>query len=716
MKGFPQFKNLVEMTVERAAMSGDREVTAFLGEDGNREGSLTFAGLDRAARNIAASLTAKGLAHKNLMLLYTPGLDYIKAFFGCLYAGVVPVPAYPPMGARDIDRLKRVVLDCDAAAILSSSMLMPMIEAWVANPANGLNIRCVPTDVAANEDAAGFVPANVEPSAVAFLQYTSGSTGHPKGVMVSHQNLLENFQQIIWSFAHTTDINVIARDYKTVIWLPPFHDMGLIGGVLTPVFAGAQVTLMSPLTFLKNPFVWLKAITDGKARVSGGPNFSYQYCVRKVSDEQLAQLDLSNWQVAFNGAEAIQLDSLNAFADRFRGAGFDARAFLPCYGLAEATLFVAGSPAMRGARVIAADLDQLAHGELKLEQPQHSDRTTPLVSSGVIAAETDVRIVDPNTHEACRDGKIGEIWVNSPAVAQGYWNKPSFSDSVFRARIKNDESGKTFMRTGDMGFMSDNELYVTGRIKELIIVAGRNHYPQDIEVSLQSSNPLFRKGCGAAFSTVEHGKEQLVVMQEVAGNGMQLQDFQQLALQGARTIATRHGISPKALLLIQPGTLPKTSSGKIQRAEAKKIYESGSFTTLYTWENAAQQVVAPRETHEQAQRPFTDWQSELYVQMQTWVSDKLNVDAHHVDLDVTFSELGVDSIEAIDLVDRLQDTIQRTIPATELLRYPTVKALIEHFASELTERDVRGNDENKHAESKVTALSGRRESRNRSTV
>ncbi len=712
MKGFPQFKNLVEMTVERAVLSGDREMSVFLGDDGSREGTLTFAGLDLAARNIAANLTARGLAHKNLMLLYTPGLEYIKAFFGCLYAGCVPVPAYPPMGARDIDRLKRVVLDCDAAAILSSSMLLPMIEAWVSNPTNGLNIQCVPTDIAAHENSAGFTPVSVDPDAVAFLQYTSGSTGHPKGVMVSHRNLLENFQQIIWTFAHSTNIDEIALQYSTVIWLPPFHDMGLIGGVLTPVYAGARVTLMSPLTFLKNPFVWLKAITDQQARVSGGPNFSYQYCVRKVSDDQLAQLNLSSWQVAFNGAEPIQLDSLLAFAERFGAVGFDARAFLPCYGLAEATLFVAGSPAQRGARVIHADLNQLAAGELQPEQPQHSDGTTPLVSSGVIAVDTDVRIVDPNTQLECRDGRVGEIWVNSPAVAQGYWNKPSFSDSVFRARIQNDASGKTFMRTGDLGFLWDNELFVTGRIKEMIIVAGRNHYPQDIEFSLQSANPLFRKGCGAAFAVLDHGKEQLVVMQEVSGNGLQPQDLQQLALQGARAIATRHGISPRALLFIQPGTLPKTSSGKIQRTEAKKIYESGQCTTLYSWENSAQAVM-PRESREQAQRPFTDWQSELYVQMQTWVSDKLNVDAHHVDLDVTFSELGVDSIEAIDLVDRLQDTIQRTIPATELLRYPTVKALIEHFASELTERDVRSNDENNN---RITTLSDRKESRSRSTA
>lgn len=702
MKGFPQFKNLVEMAATRAAHLGDKTVTTFLGDSGAPEGSLTFAGLDRAARNIAAHLTEKGLANKNLMLLYTPGLDYIKAFFGCLYAGSVPVPAYPPMGARDIDRLKRIVLDCDAGAILSSSMLRPMIEAWISNPSNGLNIECIPTDLSASVDAPGFNPADMDLDAVAFLQYTSGSTGHPKGVMVSHGNLLENFKQIVWNFTHSSDVEAIGPEYKTVIWLPPFHDMGLIGGVLTPVFIGTQVTLMSPLTFLKNPFVWLKAITDVGAKVSGGPNFSYQYCARKITDEQVAQLNLSTWDVAFNGAEPIQVDSLNAFANKFASAGFDAKAFLPCYGLAEATLYVAGTPASRGALVRDASLAALAKGEFLPLESGSPQEVTGLVSSGVIAQGADVRIVDPNTHVECSEGNVGEIWVNSPSVAQGYWNKPSFSDSVFRAAIKGQDD-KTFMRTGDLGFLFENELFVTGRIKEMIIVAGRNHYPQDIEFSLQSSNPVYRKGCGAAFAVADHGKEQLVVMQELSTTNMQPAEYQQLALQAARAITFRHGISPKTLVFIAPGNLPKTSSGKIQRTEAKKIYEAGNITTLYTWDNTAGQIIKPKETKEQPQHQFTDWQSELYFQMQTWVSDKLNIETHHVDLDVTFSELGVDSIEAIELVDRLQDTIQRTIPATELMRYPTVRSLIEHFAAELAERDVQLRDGNNNANSAVSS-------------
>ena len=706
MKGFPDFKNLVQMSVARAADKGDAEVIAFLAEDGSREGALTFAGLDQAAKRIAAGLVEKGLSGRNLMLLYAPGLDYIKAFFGCMYAGCVPVPAYPPMGARDIDRLKRVVMDCDAGAILSSSMLMPMIEAWVANPGNGLSLTCLATDaLESNTDISGFTAFDANPSDVAFLQYTSGSTGHPKGVMISHQNLIANFQQIVWTFAHSSDLDYVAPNYKTVIWLPPFHDMGLIGGVLTPVYAGAKVTLMSPLTFLKNPFVWLKTISDMGAKVSGGPNFSYQYCARKIPDEKLQELDLSTWQVAFNGAEPIQLDSLNTFADKFAKCGFDKSAFLPCYGLAEATLFVAGSPASRGAKSLQVDLDQVAKGKVNPDAPVAEDaKIASLVSSGVLAIETDVRIVDPQSGQACGTGEIGEIWVNSPSVAQGYWNKPSFSDSIFRAEIKGEEDSKQFMRTGDLGMMWEDELYVTGRIKELIIVSGRNHYPQDIEFSLQSSNPTFRKGCGAAFGMTEQGKENLVVMQEVASAAGDQTDYSRLALEGAKAIAVRHGITPKAIVFIAPGTLPKTSSGKIQRTEAKKLYELGTFAPLHSWESAAFQKVAKPKKTQISNPEFNDWQSELYGEMQQWVADKLNVESHHIDLDVTFSELGVDSIEAIDLVDRLQDRIERTIPATELMRYPTVKALIEHFANELTEKDLKINNIDEHgSQSKTTA-------------
>ena len=695
MKGFPQFKNLVDMAASRGATEGHREVMVFLNETGGREGAFSFKGLDTAARQVAMGLVEKGLVNHPVILLYAPGLDYISAFFGCLYAGAIPVPAYPPMGARDIDRLKRIVVDCGAEAILTSSMLLPMIETWVSNPGNGLKLPCLATDQFQSEQGdAGFTPHNADPRDLAFLQYTSGSTGQPKGVMVSHRNLLANFQQIVWAFAQTHDMELVARDIRTVIWLPPFHDMGLIGGVLTPVYSGSSVTLMSPLTFLKNPFVWLKAITENRATITGGPNFSYQYCARKIPQEKLRELDLSSLRVAFNGAEPINRESLQTFSDRFGECGFNNKAFLPCYGLAEATLFVSGSPVGRGARVVQKNREALA-GQSYSEQalPEPNDSTpVALVSSGTPALDTDVKIVDPHTHRECGPGVVGEIWVNSPSVAMGYLNKPSYSRSVFQARIKYDETGTTYMRTGDLGFLQDNELFVTGRIKELIIIAGRNHYPQDIEWTLQSAAPAFRKGCGAAFSVTEEGKEQLVVMQEISSDCAQT-DFRSLALEGVRAVSSRHGVSPRTIVLIAAGTLPKTSSGKIQRSEARKLFTGGNMVPRFVWEapvtasvTAAGSTADLHHSLNLAEQAYTDWHGRLYREMQIWVGDKLSMDSHHIDLEVPFSDLGVDSIEAVELVDTLQTRIGRTIPATELMRYPTVKSLIDHLAAEITEK------------------------------
>lgn len=690
MYSLPEFKNLVEMTIHQAHTRGDTEATRFLKDNNVVDGSQSFRQLDADARKIAAELVTSGLGGRNVLLLYTPGLDYVKAFFGSLYAGCVPVPAYPPVGSKDLVRLKNVAVDCRAGAILSNSVLKQVIDTWVANITNGLPLPCIATDTLPDtHGAATLIPHQAEPDDVAFLQYTSGSTGHPKGVMVTHGNLLTNFKQILRGFCDGNAFVDKPSDLRTVIWLPPFHDMGLIGGVLTPLFAGAHVTLMSPLTFLKRPFNWLKAISDQQAHVSGGPNFCYQYCVQKITEAQAEQLDLSNWQIAFNGAEPVSAEALKNFASHFRVSGFRENAFLPCYGLAEASLFVAGSPSGRGSRTLQARLDKLEQGHFAEAEHVPTHRRTELVSSGVAAAGTTIRIVDPQTCIPCADGTVGEIWVQSASVAQGYWGKPQFSASVFAAKIVGNSHNDGYLRTGDLGFLWHQELFVTGRIKEVVIVAGRNHYPQDIEHTLQESNPSFRLGGGAAFSCNIDGKEQLVILQEVSKNAGDQADYRLLAAEAVRVITARHGVTPHALVLVAGNVIPKTSSGKIRRADAKQLYREGSFAATYIWQAdtaARTKPVTPVPRHDVFD---LDWHSELYTDLQTWVADKLDVEPHHVNLDVTFSELGVDSVEAVELVDRLQDRIQRTIPAIELLRYPTVKALIDHFAEELAQRTIK---------------------------
>ncbi|MEC8812753.1 MAG: AMP-binding protein [Pseudomonadota bacterium] len=688
MYNLPQFNNLVDMAVQQASQRNAAPLATFLKDNGAQDDAASYQSLHEAACAIAMTLQEKGLSGRNMLLLFAPGIDYIRAFFGCLYAGCVPVPAYPPMGARDLDRLQKVAKDCDAGAIVTNQALAPVIEHWVQQLGYGDRMPCLALDQLLNQPLdSGFQPYQAQADEVAFLQYTSGSTGHPKGVEVTHGNLLANFNQILHGFFAGNERLDKLEDLRVVIWLPPFHDMGLIGGVLTPIFAGAQVTLMSPLTFLKRPLLWLQTLSDQKAHVSGGPNFGYQYCVRKISEEQAATLDLSNWHVAFNGAEPIQSAALDAFSERFRVSGFDAKAFLPCYGLAEASLFVAGSPSGRGAQTLKAKLDRLEQGhyEAALEQAAAAT-TTDLVSSGVVARGSEIKIVHPRECRECQPGEVGEIWIHSPSVARGYWNKPQFSVSVFNATIEGDDSGRHYLRSGDLGFLLDDELYVTGRIKEVIILAGRNHYPQDIERTLQSANPTFRTGGGAAFAVTIDGKEELVVLQEVSRAAADQTDYRALAAVGVKAISSRHGVTPAELVLLSGSSIPKTSSGKIQRADAKRLYQEGKLVPAHLWQAASKTKAVQAGPAFDSAADHLDFYDQLYGDLQQWVADKLDIDPHHIDLDVTFSELGVDSVEAVELVDRLQDRIGRVIPAIELLRYPTVQALIQHFADELEEQ------------------------------
>jgi len=695
MYDLPQFNNLVDMTVQQACQRNLAPLASFLKDNGTQEDEVNYRELHEHASAIAMGLEEQGLGGRNMLLLFAPGIDYIRAFFGCLYAGCVPVPAYPPMGARDLDRLQKVAKDCDAGAIVTNQALAPVIESWIEQLGYGDRMPCLALDQLVNRPFdAGFQPYQAEPDEVAFLQYTSGSTGHPKGVEVTHGNLLANFNQILHGFFAGNERLDTLQDLRVVIWLPPFHDMGLIGGVLTPIFAGAQVTLMSPLTFLKRPFMWLKTLSDQKAHVSGGPNFGYQYCVRKISEEQAATLDLSNWHVAFNGAEPIQVNALEAFSERFRVSGFDAGAFLPCYGLAEASLFVAGSPSGRGAKTLKAKLDRLEQGHYEEVAPTAPPASsTELVSSGVVARGSEVKIVHPRECRECKPGEVGEIWIHSPSVARGYWNKPQFSASVFGATISDDDSGRGYLRSGDLGFMLHDELYVTGRIKEVIILAGRNHYPQDIERTLQNANPTFREGGGAAFAVTIDGKEELVVLQEVSRAAAEQTDFRALAAVGVKAISSRHGVTPAELVLLSGSAIPKTSSGKIQRADAKRLYLEGKLVPAHLWQAATKITAATAEPKVTLGSEHLDFYDQLHADLQQWVAGKLDIEPHHIDLDVTFSELGVDSVEAVELVDRLQDRIGRVIPAIELLRYPTVKALIQHFADELDQQALQREDE-----------------------
>ncbi|MEA2691749.1 MAG: hypothetical protein QOJ16_1136, partial [Acidobacteriota bacterium] len=485
-------RTLVDLLRSRAADAADRTEYLFLANGEVESERLSAAALDARARAIAARLAETAAAGDRALLLFPPGLDFIAAFFGCLYAGVIAVPAYPPRPGRGGERLAAIAGSCRPAAVLTTAELLGRLRAGATDAAGLAAARWLAVDAVATEAGELWRDPGVGPETAAFLQYTSGSTAEPKGVVVTHGNLLHNERMIQEGFGQSAASVIVG-------WLPLHHDMGLIGNVLQPLYCGARCILMSPLAFLQRPEVWLRAISRYRATTSGGPNFAYELCLRKVGEAARAELDLASWSVAYNGAEPVRAETLERFAAAFAPAGFRRAAFYPCYGLAEATLYVTG-------------------GEVGTAPPIRAFDGRPLVGCGTARLGQSVRIVDPESRRPAAPGEIGEIWVAGPSVAQGYWGLPEASAAVFGAHIAGEDPALPFLRTGDLGFLDAGELFVTGRLKELIILRGRNHYPQDIEITALASHGALRPGGAAAFAVEaagEGGGEELVVAVEI---------------------------------------------------------------------------------------------------------------------------------------------------------------------------------------------------------
>jgi acyl-CoA synthetase (AMP-forming)/AMP-acid ligase II len=539
------------------------------------EAELNYASLWDRASSIAGLLTEERLRGERVILIYPAGLHFVTAFLGCLYAGVIAVPVYPPRPNRPMDRLYRIAADCSAAAILTTSQYARLLKS--SDEFNDL--RLIITDV---ENEAGPGVGELKPPRaenIAMLQYTSGSTGMPKGVRVTHGNLIANQVAIQKAFRHDSNSEVAS-------WLPLYHDMGLIGTLLQPLYLGSCGNLMSPLDFLQKPFRWLQMITRFKANTSGGPNFSYDLCVSRVSEEQKASLDLRSWRVAFNGAERVRPETLRRFAEAFAPCGFKAEAFLPCYGMAESTLLAAGAgkdrpPSYRTLHAAARE-GGLAN-DAQRENP--ASNYVELASCGPPAEGFTLEIVEPETGVRCGPGEVGEIWLAGSSVADGYWNPPAPEEDPFRAYILNgtgEISPDPFLRTGDLGVLLDGELYVAGRLKELIIIEGRNHYPQDIEITVESCHVDIEPGRAAAMAIDVDGNEGLALVIEVdprviARNPAVAEGIFKAA---TRALSETHDLRASIIVLIKRGGLPRTTSGKIQRIACAGAVAAGDLDYL----------------------------------------------------------------------------------------------------------------------------------------
>ncbi|MEU9337118.1 AMP-binding protein [Streptomyces sp. NPDC048290] len=562
---------LVDTLESRAERQPTDIAYVFLHDGEDDERAITYRNLRAAATTLAEELTERGGRNERALLLFPPGLDYIVAFFGCLYAGVVAVPAYPPQGARSADRLDAIVRDSGARLALTSGDLLPLVRSaldtpltWVAVDADRLGAPgSIPSSTpgAAPSSTPGAVPTSTPGTApsstpaaddLAFLQYTSGSTRLPRGVMLTHANLTHNLAAIDESFAG-------ARHDVMASWLPPYHDMGLIGAILAPMYGGYPAVLMSPLHFLQKPYRWLRAISRHRATISPAPNFAYELCLRRIDEEQRATLDLSSWRAAVNGAEPVRAETLDRFTERFAPTGFGPDVFRPSYGLAEATLLVSTDPV------------GLPHGRFTVED-------VPRVACGTARGGQSVVVVDTTTLAPAGPGQTGEIWVSGPSVAAGYWGRPEESAALFGARLPDGRG--PFLRTGDLGALDERgALAVTGRLKDLLILRGRNIYPHDVESAAERARAEVRPGCGAAFTVPVDGEEQLVLVCEVTDGA----DTDAVALACRQAVREECDVDLHELVLIPARTVPKTSSGKIQRGATRDAHLAGTLSPVGGW-------------------------------------------------------------------------------------------------------------------------------------
>lgn len=624
---------------------------------------LTYSQLDERARAIAAYLVGEGMRGHRALLLYPPGLAFVEALMGCFYAGVTAVPAYPPRRNRNMGRINAISEDADASVALTVTDVRDRREGMLDDSPNLQRIPWIATEQIPTELAGDWVKPKINPQDVAILQYTSGSTGAPKGVMLTHSNLMANCRMITEAFGLT-------HDAVGCSWLPAYHDMGLIGGILNPIFAGAAQNLMSPVSFLTRPIRWLSAINKYRCTCSGGPNFAYAICADKITDEQCEGLDLSCWTIAFNGAEPVRANVLKAFTRRFAPYGFRHRAHYPCYGMAEASLIVTGGQAQAEPIIRAFDRSALVEQRV-VPLPTHDPQAQELVGCGQVIDGEEVLIVHPETRKLMPENEIGEIWVSSPSVGLGYWNKPDESERTFRAAL-NPDDGRRFLRTGDLGFMDRGELFVTGRLKDMIIIRGVNRYPQDIEATVESCDRRLRTTGAAAFAVQRWDREHLVVVCEVERSPHSSLDG--LIERIRKSVIAEHDLPPDAVVLVRANSIPKTSSGKVQRHACREQYLENKLLVLERWSILDDEGTTSTAAEAPVQQNGTPVDGTVLSRVIQAVKQVGAERARHVNADSNIVvDLGLDSLERLEIARMLETTFGGRLPDEVLQEIETVR-------------------------------------------
>ncbi|MRH86148.1 SDR family NAD(P)-dependent oxidoreductase [Nocardia sp. SYP-A9097] len=677
------YRSFADVLALRSSLQPDRIAYRYL-ETGDVDGeisTITYAGLERRAQAIAAWLSAGGFTNQRALLLYPPSLEFLSGFLGCAIGSVVAVPAPLPQLhelSRSLRRLRQIMADAEIQLVLTTRPVVDALAAVVAELPELATLTWVATEEIGDELAAGYKPPVLGPDSIAFLQYTSGSTSAPRGVVVSHGNLLHNEQAIAEAFAHTPDLVADWPGDLFVSWLPVFHDMGLIGPVLQNLYQGTTTTLMSPQHFLQRPERWLTAISAFGAHTSGAPNFGYELALRRVTPDLLERLDLSRWRVAFNGAEPVRAGTLRRFAAGFAAAGFRNEALLPVYGLAEGTLIASGAGGVDRAPTI--------------DRGAGPDAAAEWVGSGRAPEGITLVIADPETRVRCADGEVGEIWTAGASVARGYLGHPERTREVFEARLA-DGTGP-FLRTGDLGFLRGGELFVTGRAKDVLIIDGRNHYPQDLEATVESAHATVRAGCVAAFSVDAGTGEQPVVVAEVKSTAAPELEAAEMAIRAA--VGTEHGLPLHAIVFIGPRTIFKTSSGKIQRQACRTAFLADELAVVERVPAKSPADPGPDESHGSTTKSVPDGSGRGVAEIGAWLIDavvtRTGVDAARIDTRRPLSEFGLGSRGLVEMVTELSDFLGRAVDPGLMFEHPTIAAISAALGSGSTPTVARARD------------------------
>ncbi|MBN3879926.1 AMP-binding protein [Nostoc sp. JL23] len=713
-------RTLVNLLHNRASQQPDQTAYTFLVDGENESGNLTYRSLDEKARAIAVYLQSRLSPGERVLLVYPQGLEAIAAFFGCLYAGVVAIPAPAPEAARMkrvLPRLEAIASDAGASLILTSASLLANSDGnhltfKAKSSVSRLNGRAslllnyylvggaiaqktpqiatipwIATEKIPSQLAAQWQQPEINGDTLAYLQYTSGSTSTPKGVMLDHKNLMGHLAELQQACGYKADLtplpykgmgetispllqgeglgerlteNYCDSHSVTVTWMPYFHDYGLVEGILAPLYNGTPCYLMSPMAFIKQPLRWLKAISHYRATHSQAPNFAYAYCLKRITSEERATLDLSCWQAAGNAAEPINPEVIEQFCQTFEPCGFRRQTFAPGYGLAEATLVVTTSRKTDNPVFCTVSAEELAQNRLVLTPTGQR-----LAGSGRLLENTVVAIVHPEKLTRCASDEVGEIWVASAGVAQGYWQRPDATQETFGASIADTGEG-AFLRTGDLGFIQDGELFVRGRLKDLIIIRGENYYPQDIEWVVEKSHGALRPNYGAAFAIEVDGVEQLVIAFEVERGLSKNLNVDEVVGAIRNAVAEHYELPVYGVVLLKRGSILKTSSGKIQRQACRKAFVDGSLDSIAIWtlESASSQLESVPQNDVEFQL-VQIWQKVLGISP---ISTKDN-----------FFELGGDSLKTAVVVAELEEIFSQAIPSAILAEAPTIEQLANLF-------------------------------------